>query len=1066
MSDSPGRRRRRARPGTPAAAARAASRLSAVAALALLPGALLVLPTHAVAAQQPAQATGRVAGTVLGTGNAPVGDVQVVVTTANGARFGGTTNPQGRYNIGGVPAGTVTVRTQRIGFQVRTQTVAVTAGQVSTLDFQLVQSVAQLSEVRVQVGYTNESRRQVTGAVASVSGNDVQDQKVATVEEALRGRVPGVQISAGGQPGRPAQITIRGPSSLGNTSPLYVVDGMYVGNQNPNINPDDIASFEVLKDASAAAQYGSQASSGVIVITTRRGSAGQNQFSLNTYYGFQSIPKTIPMASAAEFQRVQLQAYQNAGLSGSDIPAGLTAQTSVNTDWQSAIMKTGGIQNYNLTASGGSPTANYLVSGSYLNQDGTIMNTNFARASLRVNTEATRGRVRIGENLAASQVHQRVYPNGIFGGAALPLIDVVLLPPTIPVRDSTSASGWGYGTSATPNYGTNPVGALTANYTRLRSNAVIGSAFADVSLFKGLSYRLNLGINYADSGNTVWTSSQQLRYLTPVSTGASLLQAAPRSQQLLYENLLTYDGNFGGSEHRLTAVAGQTSQNNSFDMLTASRNGFTNENLQQINAGNSTALANSGYQSVVHTNSLLARATYSFKDRYLTTGTVRRDCSSLFSEGNRCGVFGSGSVGYVVSDEGYFKAIPLIGGADIFKLRASLGVLGGQAAPPYAYTAFVNGNINAYYGGVLTPGATQTALVNTNLQWQQNRNANVGFDLGLFNNALSITADYYQATLDKLLVGTAIPASLGSSGNPIVNAGRMRNAGFELGATHRLTRGALQFNTTFTVTTLANRVLSLGNGGQPLFSGFGGVERTTVGQPIGAFYLWQNCGLFQSAAAVQAHTSTVNGKQVVIQPNAQPGDVCYNDTNGDGTINDADRVNSGTPLPKLTSGLFFDTRYRSFDIGLNLRGSFGNKIYNVVEYNVENTSGLQNVRSGLNYWTPSNTSTDVPRAVHGTAGAANFNAYNNHFLENGDFVRIQNLVVGYTLPGDVAQRLRLNTNSRPRIYVNAQNLATFTKYKGFDPEVVGFGDPLARGVDDGFIYPNPRTVTFGFDVRF
>ena len=926
--------------------------------------------------------------------------------------------------------------------------------------------MTQLSEVRVQVGYTNESRREVTGAVASVTGNEVQDQKVATIEEAIRGRVPGVQVQAGGQPGRPAEITIRGPSSLGNTSPLYVVDGMYVGNQNPNINPDDIASFEVLKDASAAAQYGSQASSGVIVITTRRGQAGQNQFGANAYYGFQSIPKTIPMAGSAEFQRVQQQAYANAGIPAAQVPVGLTAPTSVSTNWQNAVMQTGGIQNYNLQASGGTPSANYLISGSFLDQNGTIINTDFARASLRVNTDATRGRFHVGEALAASQTRQSVFPNGIFGGTELPLIDVVLLPPTIPVRDSTSASGWGYGTAATPNYGTNPVGALNANYTHLRSNAVLGSAFADVSLFKGLSYRLNLGINYADSGNTVWTSSQQLRYLTPLLQGATLLDAAPRSQQLLYENLLTYDGDFGGSPSRVTAVAGQTSQNNSFSMLTASRQGFANEGLQQINSGASGGLNNSGYENVVHTNSLLARATYSFHDRYLATGTVRRDCSSLFSAGNRCGVFGSGSLGYVVSDEGFFKSIPLLGGADLFKLRVSTGVLGGQATGPYAYLPVVNGNINYYFNGNINNGFTQQALVNENLQWQRNKNSNVGFDLGLFNNTLSITADYYQATLDQLLVGTAIPADLGSNANPIVNAGRMRNAGFELGATQRLTRGGLQFNTTFTLTTLANRVLSLGNGGQPLFSGYGGVERTSVGQPIGEFYLYQNCGLFQSAAAVQAHTTTVNGKAVVIQPSAQPGDVCYNDTNGDGTINAADRVNSGTPLPKLQSGLFFDTRYKSFDVGLNFRGSFGNKIYNVVKLDVENTSGVQNIRAGLNYWTPSNTNTDIPRAVNGPAGAANFNAFNNMFLESGDFVRIQNLIVGYTLPGSVAQRLRLNANTRPRIYFNVQNLATFTKYSGFDPEVVGFGDPLARGVDDGLIYPNPRTVTFGFDLRF
>ncbi|GJG87203.1 SusC/RagA family TonB-linked outer membrane protein [Gemmatimonadetes bacterium T265] len=1053
-------------PNAAASAARAAGRLGALAALALLPGAALVAPVHAAAAQQPAQGVGRVAGTVLGTGGQPVSDVQVVVTTAGGARVGAVTNAQGRYNVGGVPAGTAAVRTQRIGFQPRTETVQVAAGQVTTLDFQLATSAAILSEVRVQVGYTNESRRQVTGAVSTVTGNEVQDQKVATIEESIRGRVPGVQVAAGGQPGRPADITIRGPSSLTNTSPLYVVDGMYVGNQNPNINPDDIATFQVLKDASAAAQYGSQASSGVIVITTRRGQAGQNQFGANAYYGFQSIPKTMPMAGAAEFQRVFQTAYRAAGVADSLIPSGVLNATGVNTDWQSAVMRNGAIQNYNAQASGGTPTASYLISGSVLNQDGTIINTNFRRASLRVNSDATRGRIHVGENIAVSQARQQNFPNGIFGGTELPLIDVVQLPPTIPVRDPNNPDGYGYGSVATPNYGTNPVAAAESNYNTYRSNSAIGSAFAEANLFAGLKYRLNVGVNYADSGNTVWNSSNQLRYLTPVLTGAFLRQSYPRSQQLLYENLLTYDGTFGGTAHRLTAVAGQTSQNNSYQQLTAYRQGFPNEQLQQISAGSSTGSSNDGFTIPVRENSLLARATYSFRDRYLATGTVRRDCSSLFSPSNRCGVFGSGSLGYVVSDEQFFKAIPLIGGADLFKLRVSTGVLGGQALNPFQYLPVISQNINYYFNGTITSGAIQQALINENLRWQRNRNTDVGFDLGLFNNTLSVTADYYQATLDQLLVQTAIPPDLASNANPTVNAGRARNAGFELGATHQLQRGDFRLNTTLSVTTLANRVLSLGNGGQPLFAGIGGVARTTVGQPIGEFYLLKNCGIFQSSSAIQAHTSTVNGKVVVLQPGAQPGDVCYQDVNGDGVIDNNDRYNAGTPFPKLQTGLFFNSSYKSFDVGVNLRGSFGSKIYNVVKLNIENTSGLQNIQSGLNYWSPSNTSGTVPRAVFGTAGAANFNPLNDMFLESGNFVRIQNIVVGYTLPNAVTRQLRLNTSARPRIYANVQNVATITKYSGYDPEVVGFGDPLARGVDDGFIYPNPRTVTFGFDVRF
>lgn len=1068
MSDTPRRRRRPAAP------------LATALALALLPGALLVAPARELAAQPAAaQGTGRVAGTVLGEGGRPVSGAQVIVV---GTRVGAVTDDNGRYNIGGVPAGAQTIRVQRIGFTPRTQPVTVATGQVATLDFQLTVAPTTLSAVQV-VGYTNEARRDVSGAVTTVSGNDIRDQKVATVEQALRGRVPGVQIQSTGQPGRPADIIVRGQTSLRGSSPLYVVDGMYLGNQNPNLNPDDIASINILKDASAAAQYGSQASNGVVVITTRRGQAGQNQFTVSAYYGTQSIPKTIPVAGTAEWQRVYQTAYKAAGLTP---PAGVTAPATVSTDWQNALFKTGGIQNYNLQASGGTPTASYLISGGVLDQQGTVINTNFRRYSVRVNSQATRGRFTIGENLAASQGNQRGFGQGIFGGSALPLIDVVTLPPAIPIYDPNNPGGYGYGSTAIPNYGVNPVGAQTAGYNKFRSNAVIGSGFATVNLLPGLNYRLNLGVNYNDSTASQFNSSTQLRYLTvPNNPANSLILSRPNFLGLLYENLLTYDGSFGGGQHRLTAVAGQTSQRNSYDQLQASRGNLSSEQLQQINAGSTLFQGTVGYAVPFRTNSLLSRATYAFRDRYLATASVRRDCSSRFSPASKCGVFGAGSLGWVVSEEGFFKNLPGSGSIDQLKLRASTGVLGDQNIGDFAYQSVATQNINYIFGSGIVSGTVPTAVSNPNLKWQRNRSTDVGLDLGLFQGALSITADYYSNIADQFLVNLPVPLSLGSTGGnngflggvayPAFNAGKLKNAGFELGITHHMGQGTaaggtadgFRMNTTFTLTTLANKVLSLGNGGQPVFNGAGPqVERTAVGSPIGEFYVRKTCGLFQNAAQIQAHTTTVNGKAVALQSGAQPGDVCYQDLNGDGQITDADRYNAGTPTPKLTTGLFLEPRYRAFDFGLNLRGSFGNKIYNQVKRATQNTQDLHNIRSGLTFWSPSTPNTSVPRAVFGDAAAQNFLAQSDYWLESGNFVRLQNIVVGYTLPAGAVRQLRLNTATSPRIYVNAQNVYTFTRYSGFDPEIQGFGDPLGRGIDDGFIYPNPRTITFGFDLRF
>jgi TonB-dependent starch-binding outer membrane protein SusC len=1044
-------------------AARRAGQIAAALALAAGPGiavTALLLPLAASGVE--AQSTARVTGTVTSNGQ-PVVDAQVVL---QGTQFGARTNDQGRFSINGAPTGSYVLRVQRLGYTPSTQSVTVvSSGQLIVADFTLVSAPTQLT-TQVVVGYTTEQRRDVSGAVSSVRAEDIADQKVATVEEALRGRIPGVQIAASGQPGRPAAVVIRGQNGFGNPSPLYVVDGMYIGQQNPNINPDDIASIDVLKDASAAAQYGAQASNGVIVITTRKGQSGPSRIDFSTYYGSQTVPNRLDLAGSSEFQRVFQQAYANANASlpadkKIPVPLGVSQSSAVSTNWQDAVFQTGSIQNYNLTASGGTPTASYLISGSMLDQGGTVINTNFRRYSVRANSEARRGRLTIGENLAVSQARQQSFSPGIFGGTALPLIDIAALPPTIPVYDPNNPSGYGYGSDATPNYGTNPVAAQNSNYNKFRSSQVLGSAFANVGLIGGLSYRLNLGLNYNDSLATYFQSSQQLRYLTPVIDGATLRESAPQAQQLLYENLLTYEHAFGDGSQRLTAVAGQTSQNNTYRQLTAARTGFANENLQQLNAGATSKANNGGFLIPFRSNALLARATYAFHDRYLLSGSARRDCSSRFSAGNRCGSFGAGSVGWVASEEGFWNAIPVLRGADFFKLRASMGVLGDQGIGDFAYTVPVEVNKNYRFGQEVGGGAAATRLANTSLKWQRNQSQDVGIDLGIHGDLLSITADYYVNNADQLLVAGALPPSLASSSNPVVNAGKVRNAGFEFGATNRLNRGDLRFNTTLTLTTTSNRVVSLGNGGQDIYSGGfsgpgNGVTRTTVGQPIGEFFLKETCGLFQSAADVASHKA---------QPAAVPGDLCVVDQNGDNRIDDKDRVNAGSPIPKVSGGLFFDTKYKSVDVGVNLRGVAGNKIYNAVAVATERTVGLSNVVAGYNPWTPTNTNTSTPIAVFGDPHN-NGDPVTTRWLEKGDFLRIQNLIVGYTLPARLTQRLGTAGRSEPRIYFNVQNLYTFTKYSGFDPEVLGFGDPLARGVDDGYIYPNARTITVGADLHF
>ena len=1023
---------------------------------AALAAAALLAGLHPATAR--AQGTERISGTVTSDQGIPIPGAQVVV---QGTTLGAYTSDDGRYAIASVPLGTHVVRAQRIGYAPLTQTVTVVAGAGATADFRLA-AVATTLTTQVVVGYTTQMRRDVSDAVSSVSAEDISDQMVATVEEGLRGRVPGVQINASGEPGRPAQIVIRGQNFLGNPTPLYVVDGMYL-RQNPNLNPSDIESMEVLKDASAAAQYGSQAANGVIVIRTKRGrAADNNRVELRTYSGYQEIPKRIDMMDARGWATVQQQAYQNANL---PVPSGVTQALTgggPDTDWQEAVFDRGVIQDHNLAVSGGKTNASYLITGGLFDQEGSIVETHFRRYNVRVNSDVSFGRFTIGENVALSRSTRQ-------GLSGFPLIDVVRMLPSIPVRDPSNPSGYGYGSGANPTFGTNPLGLLERRPRTERSNQVIGSAFGEVRILPFLRYRLNLGLNYENYGRSEFNSIAQIRQGSP-NQFAELTEIRNTFTSLLAENLLSYDGEFGPA-HRVSAVAGYAEQRDDADDLSAYRRGFSDENLRTINAGSENDLSNSGTTRRTVLQSWLFRANYTLLDRYLLTGSVRRDGSSRFGPNNRWGTFAAASIGWVASEEPFFQSIPLIGGADFLKVRLSTGTLGNQDIGDYRYTVPLDQNRLGYpIGGEIQPGATQLSLANPDIKWQENQTDNIGLDLAMLDDRLTVTADAYRATSKGLLVTAPLPWSLGIgediARSPVVNAGSMRNTGFELGLTYRWMdgdEGGLGLNTSATLTTTRNKVLSLGNGGQPLFDQTG-AARTAVGSALGTFYLVQTAGIFQTAEEVQAHTTTrPNDEVVVIQPNAQPGDIRYVDANRDGIINDDDRVEVGNGTPKYSFGLFFDGNYRRFDFGVNLRGASGFKIFNVARYWTDRMDDPSNFRAGFQPWTPQNRSTTTPRAL--AAGNDNTRFLSDRWIEDGDYLRIQNILVGYRLPPSITSRLSGGRDLESRVYLNVQNAHTFTDFSNWDPETLGFGNPLGRGIDDGRIYPNPRTVSVGIDVR-
>lgn len=995
------------------------------------------------AAPLAAQATGSVAGTVTSAADgSPVADATV---TVEGTPLSARTGADGRYNVAGVPAGARTIRAGQLGFTSSSVTVSVAPGQTATANLRLGSGTLMMDTL-VAVGYTTQRRVTISDAVTEVGAAQIQDRQVATVEEALRGRVAGVSIVSSGEPGRESGVVIRGQAFLGSGAPLYVVDGMYTS-QNPNLNPRDIESIQVLKDASAAAQYGSQSANGVVIITTRRGRAGTPRITANSYYGFQETPTRIDFVDASRWREISNQARVNAGGTADN-----TTPFVANTDWQDAVFQTGSVQDHNFSVSGGTDNASYLMSAGYLDQQGTIIDTDFERFSGRVNSEIRTGRLRLGENLTLS----RSTRNNIVG---FPLVDVVRLQPAIPVYDPNNASGYGYGqgNGLLATFGTNPVGAFERETNRDVTNRVLGNLFGELALTGWLRYRLNLGMDYQDVNWNRFVGQRQIRQ-NEVPTFNEGTDRRDNLSTFLVENLLTVDRAFG--EHAVVATGGITEQIRSFQRLEAYRRGFSDEDLEEIDAGTAN-FQNRGYEIPFAQRAFLGRVNYSFADRYLLTGTARRDGSSRFGPGNKWANYFSGSAGWVVSEESFFDAIPAVGRyVDFFKLRASYGSLGNDEIADFGYAAAIASNISYLFGNTIATGSTQLELANPDVRWQDQTATNVGVDFSVLDGGLTINADYYTTESGGLLVQAPIPWSLGSTSAPFVNAGTVKNRGFELGAQYTVDRGGLRLDLAGNLMTVHNEVVDLGNGGQPIFSGFNNVSRTQVGGSIGEFFVLQTDGIFQSQEEADAYRST-NGTR--IQPNARAGDIRYVDRNDDGLINDDDRYVAGSPIPELETGLSLNATWRSFNVGVAMRGVFGQEVFNVARYWTDRLDENSNYRSDLSPWTPQNTNTDDPRAVFGAAGADNARANSDRWIEDGSFLRVQNVLVGYVLPARFTSRLGI-AGEGSRIYLNVQNLHTFTSFSNWDPEI-NSGNALSRGIDDGRIYPNPRTFTLGIDVN-
>ncbi len=898
----------------------------------------------------------------------------------------------------------------------------------------VMQEESTLLQQVVVVGYGTQRKSDLTGAVGTVKSEELARLPVANVEQALQGKVAGVYVApSSGEPGAGAVIRIRGTGTLNNANPLYVIDGM-ITNDARFINPQDVESVEVLKDASAAAIYGSRGANGVIIITTKRGKKQQGaSISLNSYYGVQQVTRKIDLLNAAEFAELynelrNQQFYPD--------PAAL----GEGTDWQDVVFRHAPMASVQLSATGGAEGVTYSFSSNYFKQDGIVENSSYERLTFRLNTEMDlRPWLGMGVNASYATSNSQIAPGGVVLGA-------YRMPPVFAPRDST-------GDFTDPTFFGLALGNPAADlfYKRnnhSKGNRLFGNLYAELKFLRNFTFRTNFGFDRSDGQNRFFepkfeVSASQRNLADRLSAGVSM------SRDWIWEQTLTFQNEW--TNHRLTVLAGYTAEERYSEWLGGSRENFpgTADELLFLSAGNDTTQMNYGGAVDEALISYLFRVNYTLKDKYLFTASWRTDQSSRFARGNRTGHFPSFSVGWNAGYEDFIREWGLF---DRLKFRFSYGVLGNQASSrPYPSTGTVVGGLYAVFGPdeALNYGATLLSLANANLKWETSRQTDFGIEIGLLDNRLEIEADWYNRLTYDIIAAVPIPDYVGSQEDPVVNTARVRNKGWDITLSWRQ-RGRLSWNVSATLSPLENEVVKLAEGKNEIFAAFLQGEpatHTVVGLPIGAFYGYKVAGVFQNEEELNT-LPKIGGEQV--------GDLRFEDLDGNGIIDGDDRTYLGSPIPKLTYGFSAGASYMGFDLAIDFVGQSGNKVYNAKEtfrfavYNWE--------QHFYDRWRPDKPSNTEPRI---TNGGHNYRV-SDRFLYDGSFFRLRNVVLGYSLPASWLERANLG---HFRLYVSGTNLWTSQRYTGYSPELPNASNPFEVGLDFGG-YPIAKSWQFGLDVGF
>ncbi len=973
-----------------------------------------------------------VTGKVIDSSGAPLPGVSVVI---KGTTNGIITDANGKYSLADVPANAI-LQFSFVGM--KTQEVAVSGK--SMISVTMVEETVGIEEV-VAVGYGTQRKKDLTGSVAVVKTTDLKSLPVPSISDALQGRAAGVQVISSGIPGTDAKFRIRGVGTINNSDPLIVIDGVPVASGMNQLNMDDIESLQVLKDASATAIYGSRGANGVVIVTTKRGTSGQSQLNFNYSYGVQQETNMVEMLNASQFASLHNDILGNAGMIKNPTFAN-PESLGKGTNWIGSLIKSAPMQNYSMSYSNSGEKTNYYISGNYFDEQGIVSSTGFKRYTFQLNTDTkVNSKLRLGNSLTLN--------NDIKTSGDYNIRNAMLALPTQPVfRENGSYSG----PVAQPIYDgdiVNPIGSAKTVKNSTKGYNLIGNIFGELDIYKGLKFKSTFGLqaNFWDSR----TWSPKYQWDTSKKENSYLGQQYNKNLTWVWDNTFTYE--YTSGKHRIGAMAGTSAQENRYNFINSSVQNFASDNTQQLSNGTQqpTVGGNTASWALF---SYMGRVNYTFADKYLVTATVRRDGSSRFGEGNKYGIFPSASLAWRISEEEFLKKFSFI---NDMKLRAGYGVTGNQEIGNYSFASALN-TIKYNFNNSIVSAVVPTVMPNQNVQWEEQQQMNIGFDATILNQRVDLTVDAYLKKTNKMLVPMSVPVSTGYSDVyvPSINAGKMENKGIEVTVNTRNLTGKLTWNSSLNVSFNQNKVLSI-NDTIPMSSGSIGLNQNLAliqaGQPVNFFYGFKTDGIFQSQAEVDSHAVQVPGNDPYNRTSA--GDIRFVDLNHDGIINDKDRTYLGNPNPTVLFSFSNSFTFKGFDLSIFLQGIAGNKICNANRFWSEAMAVAQNqTTETLNRWTGPGTSNSMPRAV--------FNDPNKNtrpsdrYIEDGSYLRIKNVTLGYTVPKFLMKKAQLTS---ARFYVSAQNLITFTKYKGFDPEVG------TSGIDNN-VYPVTRTFNVGVNLGF